>query len=159
MIDTASLEDVLLDGATEVFASMICMPLEKATDPETRSDEMVFLATITFTGALEGCFGIACGQECVRAITAGMLCMEPGTQPSEAEAIDAIGEVANMIMGGVKTRVQHEITNIEISIPSVICGRQLQSRLSDNMSQILIPVTVGQQHRAELSLLYRNHRN
>jgi len=156
MVTTVSLEEVMLEGAKEVFASMVCLPMEKATDSAAKTDEPAFLATITFTGDLEGCFGIACNQDCVRAITAGMLCMEPGSQPSDSDIIDAIGEIANMIMGGIKTRVQHEITNIEISIPSVVFGRQLQSRLSEAMSKVLVPTTVGQQYRAELSLLYRN---
>jgi chemotaxis protein CheX len=147
----------MLEGAKEVFGSMVCMPLEKATDPVAKTDEQALLATITFTGNLEGCFGIACNQDCVRAITVGMLCMEPGSQPSDEEIIDAIGEIANMVMGGIKTRVQHEIANIEISIPSVIVGRQLQSRSSETMSRIVVHATVGQQYRAELSLLYRTH--
>jgi chemotaxis protein CheX len=156
MVTTVSLEDIMLDSAKEVFASMVCMALEKTTEPAVAPDEPAFLATITFTGDLEGCFGIACNADCVRAITAGMLCMEPDAQPSEAETIDALGEIANMIMGGLKTRVQHEVTNIEISIPSVICGRQLQSRLSETLSRIVVPATVADQYRAELSLLHRN---
>jgi len=156
MVTTVSLEDVMLESAKEVFTSMVCLPMEKAAGPVAGADDPAFLATITFTGDLEGCFGIACNQDCVRAITAGMLCMEPGSQPSETEIIDAIGEIANMVMGGVKTRVQHEIASIEISIPSVVFGRQLQSRLSEAMSKVVVPTTVGQQYRAELSLLYRN---
>jgi chemotaxis protein CheX len=157
MVTTVSLEDIMLEGAKEVFASMVCLPMEKATEPAAKTDEPGYLATITFTGHLEGCFGITCNQDCVRAITAGMLCMEPGSQPSEEEIIDALGEIANMIMGGIKTRVQHDITNIEISIPSVVLGRQLQSRLSETMSKVVVPTTVGRQYRAELSLLYRSH--
>ncbi|MEN6336212.1 MAG: chemotaxis protein CheX [Phycisphaerales bacterium] len=156
MVTTVSLEDVMLESAKEVFGSMVCLPMEKADGPAAKTDEPAFLATITFTGDFEGCFGIACNQDCVRAITAGMLCMEPGSQPSETEIIDAIGEIANMVMGGVKTRVQHEITKVEISIPSVVFGRQLQSRLSEAMCKVVVPTTVGQQYRAELSLLYRN---
>ena len=113
------------------------------------------LATITFTGDMEGCFGISCDQACVQAIAAGMLCLEPGASLSDGEISDAIGEIANMIMGGIKTRVQHEITNIEISIPTVTLGRQLQNRLREGMSKICIPATVGEQYRAELSLIYR----
>jgi chemotaxis protein CheX len=157
MVTTASLEDVMLEGAKEVFASMVCMPLEKAAEPGASDNEQAFLATITFTGDLEGCFGITCNQDCVQAITASMLCMEPGSQLSDQEIIDAIGEIANMVMGGIKTRVQHEITNIEISIPSVIFGRQLQTRLGDTMSRIVVPAVIGPQYRAELSLLYRSH--
>lgn len=157
MVTTVSLEDIILDGAKEVFESMVFMPLEKAEEPEPPSDTPSFLATITFTGDLEGCFGISCSQPCVQAVATNMLCLEPGSPLGESDIVDALGEVANMLMGGIKTRVQHEISNIEISIPSVICGRQMQNRLGEKMSRIAIPVTIGQQHHAELSLLYRQH--
>lgn len=155
MVTATSLEDIVLDGAKEVFASMVFLPLEKVAEPAPWADEQVYLATITFTGNLEGCFGICCDQASVQAIAAGMLCLEPGASLSDSEISDAIGEIANMIMGGVKTRVQHEITNIEISIPTVTLGRQLQNRLRDGMSRISLPMAVGEQHHAELSLMYR----
>ena len=158
MVATVSLEDVVLDGAKEVFESMVFMPLERSARPSPQTEEMEFLATITFTGDLEGCFGISCSHSCVQAIATGMLGMEPGTSLSDGEIIDAIGEIANMVMGGVKTRVQSEIPKIEISIPSVIHGRQLKNRLGDSMSKIAVPVVIGQAHHAELSLLYRQHR-
>ena len=120
---------------------------------------MMFLATITFTGDLEGCFGICCSHPGVQAIAASMLCLEPGSPLSDSEITDAIGEIANMIMGSIKTRVQNEIARIEISIPSVIHGRQLKNRLGESMSRIAVPVMIGHQHNAELSLPYRRRGN
>ncbi len=157
MVTTVSLEDVMLDGAKEVFASVVSMPMERLADPGPDNADTTILASITFTGDLEGCFGISCGCTCARAVTAGMLCMEDSASLSDGEIIDAIGEIANMIMGGVKTRVQHEITNIEISIPSVIHGRQLKNRLGEGTARVAVPVTIGSEHRAELSLVYRRH--
>ena len=155
MVTTVSLEDVMLEGAKEVFASMVSMPMERLADPGAQSDEEMFLATITFTGDLEGCFGISCACASAKAVAAGMLCMDDCSALGDSEIIDAIGEIANMIMGGVKTRVQHEVTNIEISIPSVVYGRQLRNRLGEGMVRIAVPVTIGQDHRAELSLVHR----
>jgi len=156
MVTTVSLEHVMLEGAKEVFASMVSMPMERRTAPGPDSDDMTLLATITFTGDLEGCFGISCNRTCAQAVAAGMLCLETGSALSDSEVFDALGEIANMIMGGVKTRVQREITKIEISIPSVVHGRQLKNRLGEGMSRIAVPVTIGQEHRAELSLVHRH---
>lgn len=155
MTTTVSFEDVMLDGAKEVFASMVSMPLERLADPTSQKDDAMFLATITFTGDVEGCFGISCSCECAKAVAAGMLCMEDSSALSDSETIDAIGEIANMVLGGVKTRIQHEITNIEISIPSVVYGRQLQNRLGEGMIRVAVPVTIGKQYQAELSLVHR----
>ncbi len=156
MVTTVSLEDVMLDSAKEVFASMVAIPMERLADPGPASEDMMFLATITFKGDLEGCFGISCNDACARAAAAGMLCMDDSSALADTEITDAMGEIANMIMGGVKTRVQHEVTNVEISIPTVVYGRQLKNRLGEEMSCIAGPVAVGQEHRAELSLVHRH---
>lgn len=157
MVTTVSLEDVMLEGAKEVFASMVSMPLERLADPLSEGEKETFLATITFTGDLEGCFGISCNDACAKAVTAGMLCMEDASTLGDSEVVDAIGEIANMVMGGIKTRVQHEVTNIEISIPTVVYGRQLKNRLGEGMVRISVPVAIGQEHHAELSLVHRRH--
>jgi len=156
MVTTVSLESVMLDSAKEVFASMIFIPLDRAAEAAPESQEMEFLATITFTGDLEGCFGICCEGPCAQAVARGMLCLEPDAALGDSEVTDAIGEVANMVMGGIKTRVQNESAKIEISIPSVIYGRQIKNRLGERMSRVAIPVTIGE-HRAELSLVHRSH--
>ena len=41
-----------------------------------------------------------------------MLAMDPSEELSEAEISDAIGEVTNMIMGGIKTRILDAVGNI-----------------------------------------------
>jgi chemotaxis protein CheX len=157
MVTTVSLEEVMLNAAREVFESMVFMPLERSTDSAPDSGDMAFLATITFTGDLEGGFSISCPHSSTQAVAASMLCLTPGEPLGEAEMTDALGEIANMIMGGIKTRIQQEVARIEISVPCVICGRQLRNRLGEGTSRIAMPVILGSEHRAELSLLYRCH--
>jgi len=155
MVTTVSLEDVMLDSAKEVFASMVSMPMERLASGWPESDEMTLLATITFTGDLEGCFGISCDCGSAQAIAAGMLCMDDASSLSDSELIDAIGEIANMVMGGVKTRMQPEVTTIEISIPTVVYGRRLKNRLGEKMTRIAVPAKIARDYRAELSLVHR----
>jgi len=157
MVATASLEEVMLDAAKEVFETMVFMPLEKCASCEPETGDPAILATITFTGDLEGCFGISCDGRVAQAVAASMLCLEPGEPLGENEVADALGEIANMIMGGIKTRIQQETAGIEISIPCIVRGHQLRSRLGEGMSRITTPVTFGSAHQAELSLLYRGH--
>ena len=60
MVTTVSLEDVMLEGAKEVFASMVSMPMERLADPGAQSEEEMFLATTTLMGALYRCVAIPC---------------------------------------------------------------------------------------------------
>lgn len=159
MVTTVSLEEIMLGAAQEVFGSMVFLPLERSTDLVPDTGDTAFLATITFIGDLEGCFGISCNHAATQAVAASMLCLTPGEPLGETEITDALGEIANMIMGGIKTRVQQEIAKIDISVPCVIRGRQLQNRVGEGMSRIVIQATLGPEHRAELSLLHRCHRS
>lgn len=46
---------------------------------------------------------------------------------SEAEISDAIGEVANMVMGSFKSRVQETIGTLNVSIPTIVKGQSLNA--------------------------------
>jgi chemotaxis protein CheX len=154
MVTTDGLRSSVLDSAKEVFTSMVCVPIEEAGTPTPPSDA-AFLATITFKGGIEGCLTVHCDPPCAERIAAGMLCAEQ--TPAENEVVDALGEIANLVMGGVKTRILSEVKNVQISIPSVVQGRQLRSHTADGTVRIGIPVTIGGEKSAELSLLYRVH--
>jgi CheY-specific phosphatase CheX len=100
------------------------------------------LGTITFKGEIEGCVGVTFEEEAAKAVSASMLCLEEGEEVSEEDLADAVGEVANMIMGGVKSRLQDEYGAIEISIPTVISGRILKSNVGDAKCRILKRVNI-----------------
>ena len=102
MITTVSLKDVLLDSTKEVFETMVFMAVEESLQEETGMGEQALLGTITFKGRLEGCLGICCGQACARTIAASMLGMASVEELGESDVGDAIGEIANMVLGAVK---------------------------------------------------------
>lgn len=156
MMRAASVGDAVFDSAKEVFDSMIFMPIEATDAASAAMEDAAFLATITFSGQIKGCFGLCLGQTGARATAAGMLCLEDPEELHENDVVDAVGEIANMVMGGIKTRLQEEIRDLEISIPSVIHGRQLMHRPGEGATRIAVPVRIGGEHAAELSLLYRH---
>ena len=155
MATVLALKDTLLDSAKEVFESMVFMPLSLVDEEMPDTGEAMLLGTITFTGSLEGCLSISCGDAGARTIAANMLCLDSPDELSDEDIIDAIGEIANMVMGSVKTRIQDTVPDITISIPSVIQGRELHSRLSEGMVQAVINVTLAEEYRAAFSLIHR----
>lgn len=154
MITTVPLKDALLDGAREVFETMVFMAMEESGD-ETSLGQTTLLGSITFKGDLEGCLGVCCDELCARTIAANMLGMATADELSENDVSDAIGEIANMVMGSVKARIQNEVGNIEVSIPSVVQGRELRNSLGEGSGQVKVRVNIEEQHRVEFSLLYR----
>ena len=81
--------------------------------------------------------------------------MDSPDELSDEDVIDAIGEVANLMMGAVKRRIQDDVPNISISIPSVVRGRGLSSRLSDGTKRIDVNVSLAAEYHATFSLLHR----
>ena len=120
MTTALALKETLLDSAKEVFESMVFMALNEVDGEMADASEVTLLGTITFTGSLEGCLSVCCSQRCAQTIAANMLCMDSPDELSDEDVIDAVGEIANMVMGSVKTRLQDHVANLTISIPSVI---------------------------------------
>ncbi len=156
-METEQFNDVLLESAKEVFETMIFMELAKADEPFDPKDDDSLLGTITFTGDMDGCLAIGCTVDCAKNVAANMLGMDPDEQVSSADVNDAMGEVANMVMGSVKSRIQEQYTNIQVSIPSVVSGRKLENSLGEKARRTALAINIEGDFTAELSILYRMH--
>ena len=155
MIQQITINDALLKAAKEVFETMIFMDLEESSDPLHQIQGEALLGSITFKGEIEGCMSICCGVSCAKTIAANMLGMDVDEDISDDDVNDAIGEVANMVMGSVKKQLHGNIANLEVSIPSVVSGRELKSNLGERANRVLVKVNIEDQYTAELSFLYR----
>ncbi len=154
MITEICFEDVLLESAKEVFETMIFMTVEQCPDCITVEGETL-LGSITFTGSIEGCMAISCDLACAKTIAANMLAMEDEDDISEDEIRDAIGEIANMVMGSIKASLlKQKVGNLNVSIPCVVSGRELSSSLGDQAQEVTIPVYIDDSV-AEITLQYR----
>jgi CheY-specific phosphatase CheX len=85
-----------------------------------------------------------------------MLAMEPDAELGEEEITDAIGEVTNMIMGSLKSRIANVANSIDVSIPTVTRGIELHNSLGDGANTVSKKVDIANEYIAELSLSYRD---
>jgi chemotaxis protein CheX len=159
MIAQDCLSDTLVAGAREVFEKMIFMQIENCSDTTAQIAGDVLLSTISFRNGMEGCLGICCNKDCARAIAINMLAMSPGDPLSDDEIKDALGEVANMVMGTVKSAIQSDMKNLQVSIPVVVTGQNIHNSLGEGTSRISVCVTTSENHSIELTLLYRESRD
>ena len=157
MIEDICLSDILLESAKEIFETMIFMDLAEVTEPDQDIDGDALLGSITFRGNLEGCLSICCGTACAQSIARNMLGLDADDELTEEDTCDAIGEVANMVMGSVKKRIADSFGDIQVSIPTVISGKKLKNNLGDETTKISIMVNIEDEYVAELSLLYRKN--
>ncbi|MBE0537345.1 MAG: chemotaxis protein CheX [Phycisphaerae bacterium] len=155
MIQHACFADTLLDAAKEVFETMIFMDLQLCSEPGRRVDGEALMATITFSNSIEGCLAVCTDTTCAEAIAINMLGLEAGADLSVEEVSDAIGEVANMVMGSIKSRLTDTYEGIQVSIPSVVRGRELVNSLGEKSGRVSVQVNLEDAHLMEISLLYR----
>ncbi len=154
IINEICLCDVLLESAKEVFERTVFMPLYKAPEPGHKIEGVSFLGSITFKGALEGRLTIYCSLPCAQAITINMLLMDPTDEIYPEDIADTIGEVTDMVMGSVKSRVQEKIGALKVSIASVVSVRELVNSLG-RASKVSMEVAIDDNYPAAFSLWYR----
>jgi len=159
MVTMTSLRDSVLDSAKEVFETMVFMALEEVAELAPELEDVTLLGTITFKGHLEGCLSICCGVNCARTIAANMLGMDPSEEINDDDVNDAVGEVANMVMGAVKARIQDEVGNVEVSIPFVVQGLELKNSLGERANELVVNANLEEEHNIRFSLLYRECNN
>lgn len=155
MLNQICLNDAIMDGAKEVFETMIFMDIQEASEPNQKIEGDALLGLITFKGNVKGCFGICCNVPCAKTIASNMLGIDQDEEIGEADICDAIGEVTNMIMGSIKARIQDTFGNVEVSIPSVVSGLKLENSLGDKAIKVLTQVNIEDEYFAELSLIYK----
>ncbi|ORJ63541.1 hypothetical protein B5V00_01350 [Geothermobacter hydrogeniphilus] len=134
-----SYSGMLAEATTEVFATMVMMKVETLGLRSARPDRLIdsVSAVLGISGGLRGVLAVHCPEQVAREICGGML----GETPVEvdAEVKDTIGEMVNMIAGGLKTRLLQQQCEIELAVPSVIAGSCYEVNLLSRAERLLLP--------------------
>lgn len=154
MINEMCLTETLLESVKEVFETMIFMSVEKAPDDAPQIEDNAIMGLITFKNGLKGCLTICCSEKCARTIAINMLGMNPQDDIDAAGIKDAFGEVTNMVMGSIKSRIQDNSSNLQVSIPTIISGNQLQNDMAEKANKVITRVSIEVQYTAEITFLY-----
>lgn len=121
------LENYLSNATMEVFASMIFIDIT----PESPSGEPMpeiepnLSSLIGLAGDLKGILAIHCPSAVALGVTAAMLGME--VTELDEDVKDAIGEIANMVAGGLKESLAAEDKKIELAIPTTVIGKSIRT--------------------------------
>jgi chemotaxis protein CheX len=159
MLSTIELSDILLESAKEVFETMIFMDLADVSDSDSKLEGETLLGSITFMNGTKGCMTICSDMECAKTVALNMLGMEPDSSISEDEICDAMGEVTNMVMGSVKKRIRECFGEVQVSIPTVIRGREIRNSLGEHSTKVQVKLSIDDKYISELALLYKESAN
>jgi CheY-specific phosphatase CheX len=136
---------------THVFASMVGQPLVAigAADavPDGRAE---IVGTVAFAGSWTGYVGVVTSRAAATAITGALLGTD--AEDLEAQVRDAIGEVVNMLAGGLRTRLAKPGNAWAVTIPMVATGDSLTIAPPRESGQVVQRYRFGS-HVLELHLV------
>jgi len=130
------------DATFEVFESMVMMEIASGEPNYNGSKKIdsIISSMIGLAGDLKGMVVIHCPEEVAKKITSGMLGME--VDEVDADVKDALGEIANMVAGGLKVSLEGEGCNVELALPSTVIGRSIRMSSGVGSKRIMVPFNI-----------------
>jgi len=131
--------DSIMDNATKVFSTMLGSELGPGADsvsqgpPETTDGVVSFIG---IAGRWAGTGSLICTANMACAICAQLLMTEASAV--NEEVLDAVAELTNMIIGGVKTDLENHLGPLGLSIPTVVFGRNFRTRSVGSTEWIVV---------------------
>lgn len=122
-----NLEQFITAATLDVFASMVFIEItpERGTEEITCLIQSDLSSIIGLAGDLKGILSVQCPAEVAMGVTGAMLGLEI-TELGE-DVKDAIGEIANMIAGGLKESLAAAGKKIELAIPTTAIGKSIRT--------------------------------
>jgi chemotaxis protein CheX len=130
----------------EVFSTMLNLPIENlAPYQETECEPPASMngveALVGMAGTWNGTGRICCSSHFACRLAGAMLMSE--YEALNDDVLDAVAEVANMVIGNVKTRFEERVGPLGLSIPTVVFGRNYHTRSAGVQSWIVVPFDSG----------------
>jgi chemotaxis protein CheX len=129
-------------AAHDVFSTMLSLPLEDRpsyekieADPPKNADGVEALVGIA--GSWSGTGRICCTPQFACQVASALLMAE--YKGLNEEVLDAMAELANMIIGNVKTHFEEILGPLDLSIPMVIFGHNYRTRSIGAPAWVVVP--------------------
>jgi len=127
------LENLILDSIAhstlQVFSTMLDAQVRldaaviESSMPEANDGVVSFIG---LAGSWTGTGSLACSPATACRVCSQMLMTENAAV--DDEVLDAVAELTNMIIGGVKTDLEPELGPLGLSIPTVVYGKNFKAR-------------------------------
>src|SRR5271166_3145080 len=137
--------DAIRAATQNVFSTMLDLEI-KAGEVEigdtSSSQRTGVVALLGFAGDWMGSGALCCEGRFGCRMAAQLLMSEYDSV--NEEVLDAIAEVANMIIGNVKTVLEQRLGAMGLSTPTVIYGRNFETRNVGSREWVSVPFTCGE---------------
>lgn len=124
-----NIESALFQSVSETISTVFSLTPEVA---EGKQNDYDVICSIGFVGCLEGHILMTFSVAGACFFVSKMLDDEI-TAPN-SDVVDGLGEILNMVAGGIKTRMASTGCSFDISVPTVIQGEGMKLRSGDDVS-------------------------
>ena len=141
MGDFADIIPKIVEATEEIFTGMVMMEISQKGEPLKELGTMKDSITgmVGLAGVHKGMVAIHIPNPLALAITTSFLGMD--VEEVNEDVQDAIGEIANMLGGNVKTILSDKGKDIQLSLPSTISGEEYSFTSQNDVDQVIIPFT------------------
>ena len=129
----------IINSTEEIFNTMVFMPITvgKPLSEESEILDCHVSSMIGLSGDFTSMLSIHCPGNVGIGITGEMLGMEVESVDNDVK--DTLGEIANMVAGGIKQAFASENINLELSIPTTVSGKSYVVSSPTKSNRVIIP--------------------
>ncbi len=131
-----------LEAALHEIFSVMFSDHAKIVENGQAPDSPQISSIVGFTGHLSGMLALHFSVD-MACRTASRLLGMPVSQPDE-NVRDAVGELGNMLAGGLKKRLSNTDNMFKISIPTVVAGLEYSMHAPANSQQVWMGIAAGE---------------
>jgi len=128
------------DAVCTTMLNLTATPGEVFVEKEEAVPSSGVVSLIGLAGDWVGSGSVACSAGCAAKLASALLMTS--YEGINEDVLDAVAEVTNMIIGNVKTELEARVGPMGLSTPTVIYGRNFQTRSSGNQEWTVVPFTV-----------------
>ena len=142
---TSQLVAFFVQSANEVFQTMVFIPITPGEPAKkTKGSPSGYISgTISLTGEeIKGNISLIFDMPLATQIFRSMMGLDANSPVNAQEINDVVGELANMVAGGAKSKLQEQKINFKIGLPTVIVGENHYIEPPRNVSTIVVPIDI-----------------
>jgi chemotaxis protein CheX len=141
-MDPISAQDIVavVTASTQaVFSTMLNLTLQVGEPRQELAQSLSCDGVVALVGVAgwTGSGRISCTSRFACSLASALLAMR--CEAVNEDVLDAVAEVANMIVGNVKTYFEERLGPLSLSIPTVVFGRNYQTRFPGVQEWTVIP--------------------
>lgn len=158
-ITEQEIAEAIRSSTFAVFSTMLGIEVEAGetqTGGTAGSMQARVVALLGLAGEWIGSGSLSCDPPFARRMAAQLLMAE--YDAVNEEVLDAVAEVANMIIGNIKTALEEKLGAMGLSTPTVIFGRNFETRSFGNRDWVVVPfLSNGETMTVQISIAPNKH--